>query len=542
MQRGSGRHHRSPVGGFGWAVAVCVLALSGVTPALASASPTTTTTTTRVIQAEPDVHAGELQPTTGPIGKDPTVMDGQHLTLIGGILGAKTFYNGDFADPFVVATPGSLYVYATSFKGQDGQANVPVLGIGLTKGTYTGRYLGDAMPTVPKWTTPGYQWAPAVWSRPDGTYVLYYSTPATISLGCLGTQKPYGCVHTVNGNWTAAACISRATSTSPTGPFVDNSSAPFVCPVSQGGAIDPSIYVENGTPWLLWKADGDCCGQPTVIYSQRLSPDGLSTAGPAVPILSATQPWEGGLVEGPSMVEAGGTHWLFYSANDWGTPDYSIGAAKCASVTGPCTKPLDHAWLDSADTKEERDVAPGGAEFFSYGGLVWIVHHALVAGQTGNASERRLFITLMRFPNGAVPSIAPRSLAAALALALVHSRDATVPHNSKLAYLYLLHRHSSKIPTTVVSPLLTAGRMACADFAHHVPVSTWVSQQFELAEQASPQWNGGKPETSKLAHYEAYLVLVLAGEYLCPQRGSSVLDDLRQLLEGSPAPSTAPGE
>ena len=52
----------------------------------------------------------------------------------------------------------------------------------------------------------------------------------------------------------------------------------------------------------------------------------------------------------------------------------------------------------------------------------------------------------------------------------------------------------------------------------------------------------GKAGDLQAAHYEAYLVLVLAGEYLCPQRGSSVLDDLRQLLEGSPAPSTAPGE
>ena len=466
-------------------------------------------------------------------------MGGKHLTLIGGILGAKTFYNGDFADPFVLATPSSFYVYASSFKGQDGQANVPVLGIGLTQGKYTGRYLGDALPQVPKWSQGAFQWAPAVWSRPDGTYVMYYTTPATISWTCWGAQKPPRCVDSANG-WTAAACISRATSTSPTGPFVDDSSSPFVCPASQGGAIDPSVYVDNGTPWLLWKSDGDCCGQPTVIYSQRLSPDGLATAGPAVPLIGATQSWEGGLVEGPAMVESGGTHWLFYSANDWGTPNYSIGVAKCASVSGPCTKPLGQAWLSSSDTKDERDVGPGGAEFFQYGGLVWVVHHGLVAGQTGNAAERRLYITLVRFPQGGLPELAPRSLSAALALVLVHSRDATVPRSSRQAYLYLLHRHSSKIPKTVVSPLLAAGRLACAGFVHRVPAARGVSQQFDLAEQASRQWNSGNPESSKLAHYESYLVLLLAGEYLCPKYGPSVLGDLRQLLAAPSAPSPAP--
>ena len=77
-------------------------------------------------------------------------------------------------------------------------------------------------------------------------------------------------------------CISRATSANPAGPFVDDSSSAFVCPVSKGGAIDPSVFVAaDGTPWLLWKSDGDCCSLPTTIYSQQLSPDGLSVVGPA---------------------------------------------------------------------------------------------------------------------------------------------------------------------------------------------------------------------------------------------------------------------
>ena len=143
----------------------------------------------------------------------------------------------------------------------------------------------------------------------------------------------------------------RATSTSPSGPFVDDSTSAFICPYQEGGAIDPSIYIRSdGTPWLLWKSDGDCCNQPTYIYSQQLSPDGLSTVGLPHQLIGATQPWEGGLVEAPSMIKEGSTYWLFYSANLWGTPNYRIGIAECSSVIGPCTKPLDRAWHVSTNS------------------------------------------------------------------------------------------------------------------------------------------------------------------------------------------------
>ena len=79
---------------------------------------------------------------------------------------------------------------------------------------------------------------------------------------------------------------------------------------------------------------------PTTIYSQQLSADGLSVVGPAHRLIGATQSWEGNLVEAPSMIENAGTFWLFYSGNRWGTDNYGIGVARCATVVGPCTKPL----------------------------------------------------------------------------------------------------------------------------------------------------------------------------------------------------------
>ena len=101
-----------------------------------------------------------------------------------------------------------------------------------------------------------------------------------------------------------------------------------------------------------------------------------------------------------------GTFWLFYSANLWGTPNYGIGIARCASVTGPCTKPLGHAWL-SASTPGQSAPGPGGEEFFEIGGVVWMVHHALAPGQSGNLAQRRLYVDLVAFPPGRLPSARP---------------------------------------------------------------------------------------------------------------------------------------
>ena len=318
------------------------------------------------VRPEPSARAGQLPvpagrlPTKGPIGLDPSKSDGVQLDVLSGLLNDTPIFDGDFADPFALRTADVLYIYASNTETTQYApgAHVPVISLGRDSG-FTGQYLGDAMPTLPKWTVSGFQWAPSVWTRPDGTYVMYYSTPATIPLGCLSKTLPTGCVKTTNGP-SSAMCISRATSANPAGPFVDDSSSAFICPLTQGGAIDPSVFVaSNGTPWLLWKSDGDCCNMPTTIYSQQLSADGLSVVGPAHQLIGATQSWEGNLVEGPSMIQSGNTYWLFYSANMWGTDNYGIGVARCTTVVGPCTKPLTHAWLSSTGSGGQSDPGPG---------------------------------------------------------------------------------------------------------------------------------------------------------------------------------------
>ena len=366
---------------------------------------------------------------------------------------------------------------------------------------------------MPAWTVAGYQWAPSVWARPDGTFVMYYSTPATQPLNCVFKATDPGCVQTTHGANTAM-CISRATSTSPAGPFVDDSSSAFICPTAQGGAIDPSIFVAtNGTPWLLWKADGDCCNLPTYIYSQQLSSDGLSTVGPPHELIGATQTWEGGLVEAPSMVQSGTTFWMFYSANLWGTPNYSIGIAECQSVTGPCTKPLDRAWHTSTNSANGQGY--GGSEFFEAGGgLVWMVHHGLVPGQSGNYAERRLYVDLMVFPVKGLPKIAPRPAAAALAEEALYYEDPDLPAQPQAAYLHMVSVVPGTLAGTSNQTAVSDGRLACTGFAKQEGTSTVASSL----------------EQRHLSFFQSYVVSEFAAEYLCPTQLPHALTDLRHAL------------
>ncbi|MHB1137741.1 MAG: glycoside hydrolase family 43 protein [Microthrixaceae bacterium] len=324
-------------------------------------------------------NPGQRHPPRGPEDVDAARGTLERMDLLGDLLHGVPLVEGDFADPYALSEPDAMYVYATNTT----QANVPVLQLPKNEND-DARYLGDALPTLPAWTVKGFQWAPSVWARPDGTFVMYYVTPSS----------------SAGGN---RACISRATSDDPAGPFVDDSTGAFICPVDEGGAIDPSIVIDDGVPHLLWKSDGNCCGLPTVIHSQRLTPDGLDVAAAAVPLLRASQPWEGNLIEGPSMVHDGSGYVLFYSANDWNSTHYAIGLANCESIDGPCHKPDHGPWMTSSG----ESLGPGGEEFFQTPGSdeIWMVHHGWLPHEAGTPDgQRRLYVDRVSFRPAAVPT------------------------------------------------------------------------------------------------------------------------------------------
>ena len=253
-------------------------------------------------------------------------------------------YTGDAPDPSILRVGDAYYAYTTNTAG----VHVPVhTSTDLTNWTY----VGDAMPGHATWSDGKNIWAPAV-AYIGGRFVMYYALPHQ------GTGRH---------------CLSVATSAQPTGPFVDATLGPFVCMLDQGGTIDPEVYFDGaGGVHLLYKSEGVYGVHPTRIWSQALSPDGLSVVGAPTAILSTERDWEQPIIENPSMVSFNGRIYLFYSAGDWASPDYVIGYAICDSASGPCRRPLDRPLMAAHDD----EIGPGGpVAFIDAGGRMLLAYH-----------------------------------------------------------------------------------------------------------------------------------------------------------------------
>ena len=259
----------------------------------------------------------------------------------------------DFPDPDVLRVGDSYYAYATNGAGFTVQvATSPDLKTWTVKAE-------DALPALPDWAAPGKTWAPDVSEPTPGRFVMYVVT---------ATVDP------------ALQCIDVATADSPDGPFAVQGSGPIVCPADAGGAIDPSTFVDDdGSRYLVWKNDGNCCGLDTWLQIAPLSADGLSLGGAPTKLLKQTEAWEGQLVEAPTLVRHADRYFLFYSANDYSGGKYAIGYASSDSLLGPyskATKPL----MTTASTGGDY-VGPGGQDVVTTpAGATDIVFHSWSEG------------------------------------------------------------------------------------------------------------------------------------------------------------------
>jgi beta-xylosidase len=207
--------------------------------------------------------------------------------------------------------------------------------------------------------------------------------------------------YAVDPTGSSTECLSVATATSPQGPFADTSSGPLECQPSLGGSIDPSVFVDtNGTPYLLWKSGGPGTSK---LWSEQLDPTGKSFVSGSTPtnILSPDQGWEAGTVEAPDLVDSNGRYLLFYSGNAWGTANYAVGVATCATPLGPCTDTAPTPILSSGNGM----AGPGGESIFQDGqGNEWIAFAAWNPGAVGFPNSRGLYIRSLTL-SGAVPSV-----------------------------------------------------------------------------------------------------------------------------------------
>jgi hypothetical protein len=151
-------------------------------------------------------------------------------------------------------------------------------------------------------------------------------------------------VANVNGVWTmwgsaamgSAFCLYRATAKTAAGPFVPDPRL-MPCDVAITGDIDPTMVHFSGQWWLIYKTNGNGAGVPDTFVSIRIGSDGWIT-GPSHVVMTATEPWEAGMIEAPSMVDNNGQWWVVFSAGDpfIASPTYHVAAAPCEGPTGPC--------------------------------------------------------------------------------------------------------------------------------------------------------------------------------------------------------------
>jgi beta-xylosidase len=281
----------------------------------------------------------------------------------------------DFPDPDVLKVGDTYYAYSTNSENINIQ-------VARSSDLVHWQFVGDALPKLPNWAVQdfGWAWAPDVSSN-GKTYLMYFVARFAIDKG--GTQ-----------------CIGAATSDQPEGPFTPVGDAPLICQVKQGGSIDPASFMDtDGKHYILWKNDGNSSGGQTWIYLQQTSDDGLELEGEPKQLITSDQSWEGVLIEGPTLWKHNKEYALFYSANDYASPNYAVGYAVADTVDGPYQKP-DKPLLKTSI--REGVVGPGGQDVaLDEDGQTWMLYHSWQGG-----SYRALNLVELDW-NGNVPVVKP---------------------------------------------------------------------------------------------------------------------------------------
>lgn len=217
------------------------------------------------------------------------------------------------ADPFVFYENGLYYAYGT------GSGNgIPVatskdlktwkLGCGKAKGAL-------ALHKDDVWGDYSF-WAPEVFKRDDGKYVMTYS---------------------------AQERICTAISDSPLGPFVQKEKKPIFD--DNKFRIDSSIFRDaDGKIWLLYTAN-DAPGYGSAPRIVEMEKDAMTVKKGAkiTYLFDASQPWEktvdyARINEGPFILKHNGLYYITWSANAYENPHYAVGCATSRSICGPYVK------------------------------------------------------------------------------------------------------------------------------------------------------------------------------------------------------------
>lgn len=345
---------------------------------------------------------------------------GSHKSSPGHPSPIRMALDDNFPDPTLYHNGGTWYTYATNNAAgilqRPDNASSYEYGVSNIQVASSSNFIDwtlmnstrDPLPEVGIWAVQGRNqrtdppipranvWAPSVTRQTSGDkkYIMYY-TAARNSLAHPEIERDdqQGASDYVKlPHHPPPHCIGAATATSALGPYTPHPSL-LACPIKKGGAIDPAAFTDHdGTPYLLWKVDGNNIGhggecgnmvrprQPTPIMLQKLQPNGLTLKGPPIKILDRTDA-DGPLVEAPELVRSHeGIYFLFFSSGCTRAPSYDLKYATAKSISGPYTR-AKRELLRTGDWDLE---APGSPGLFPDGKGKWnLVFHARVTGEQG---------------------------------------------------------------------------------------------------------------------------------------------------------------
>ncbi len=246
------------------------------------------------------------------------------------------------ADPFVLKHEGMYYIYGTS--GTSPDEGIPVYrsaDMVNWEGPVGKAGNGNALMKGQSYGTAGF-WAPNLVYSNNRFYMFY----------------------------TANEHIAVASSDSPLGPFTQTDQKPLHESVKE---IDPHVFVDDdGKKYLYFVRLIN--GNRT--YGAELNDDWQSVKENTVQVcITQSQDWEivsgaqWPVTEAPAMIKHRGLYYLFYTANDFRSPDYNVGYATASSPLGPWTKFTGNPLFKKTDSTQ----GTGSCEFLPAGAGKWFM-------------------------------------------------------------------------------------------------------------------------------------------------------------------------
>lgn len=263
-------------------------------------------------------------------------------------------------DPFIMLHDGKYYAYGTlSENGIAVFVSDDLQNWSVPAGVPGGLALNKADVWADRWF-----WAPEVY-HVNGKFYMYYSADEHI-------------------------CV--ATSSSPTGPFVQEVQNPMI---EGEKCIDNSLFIDDdGKPYLFFDRFNDGLNIWVAELEESLIDIKPETMRKCI---NVSQDWEKvwpRVNEGSFVVKHKGVYYMTYSANSYESPFYGVGFATATAVTGPWTKYENNPILQ----KPGELVGVGhSAMFTDKEGKLRIVFHA--HNSKTKIHPRHMYISNVTFEN-----------------------------------------------------------------------------------------------------------------------------------------------